>query len=130
MLSKEVVQKQLLFSQRIKLFKLNNDKLFKDIQKKINRKYSDKLSDFKNEKERKKKEFMENKKKEEYEKKNLISWNKLENFDVKNLEINDDEKELFNESENSDEEILDRIAHAHNNNNKVHFSKKLIKNNV
>ena len=132
MLSKEVVQKQLLFNQRKKLFKLNNDKLFKDIQKKINRKYSDKLSDFKNEKERKKKEFMENKKKEEYEKKNLISWNKLENFDVKNLEINDDEKELFNESENSDEEILDRITHAHNNNNnnnKVHFSKKLIKNN-
>ena len=128
MLSKEVVQKELLFNQRKKLFKLNNDKLFKDIQKKTNKKYSDKLSDFKNEKERKKKEIMENKKKEEYEKKNLISWNKLENFDMKNLEINDDEKELFNESENSDEEIIDRITQAHNN-NKVHFSKKLIKNN-
>ena len=127
-LSKEVVQKQLLFKQKKMLFKLNNDKLYKDIQKKINRKYSDKLSDFKNEIERKKKEIMENKKKEEFEKKNLISWNKLENFDVKNLEINDDEKELFNESENSDEEILDRITHA-NKNNKVHFNKKLIKNN-
>jgi len=127
-LSNEVVQKQLLFKHKKKLFKLNNDKLSKDIQKKINRKYSDKLCDYKNEIEKKKKRILDKKRKEEYEKKNLISWHKLENFDVKNLEINDDEKELFNESENSDEEILDRITHAHNN-NKVHFSNKLIKNN-
>ena len=109
-LSKEIIQKHQLFREKKKLFKLNNEKLYKDIQKKINYKYSDKLSDYKNKLEQKKQQLLENKKKEEYDKKNIISWNRLENYDVNNLEINDEEKELFNDTNNSDEEMLNKIS--------------------
>ena len=55
-------------------------------------------------------------------KKNIISWNKLEDFDVSNLEIDENEKKLFIESDNSDEdeEIINRMCN---------YKKRLNKNN-
>ena len=121
-LSKEVLEKQLLYKEKKKLFKIKNERLNEHIEKKINKKYADKLSDFRNELKRKKLEKIEMKKKEEMDKKNIISWNKLEDFDVSNLEIDEDEKKLFIESDNSDEdeEIINRMCN---------YKKRLNKNN-
>ena len=121
-LSKEVLEKQLLFKEKKKLFKIKNERLHEHIEKKINKKYADKLSDFRNELKRKKLEKIEMKRKEELDKKNIISWNKLEDFDVSNLEIDENEKKLFIESDNSDEdeEIINRMSN---------YKKRLNKNN-
>ena len=121
-LSKEVLEKQLLYKEKKKLFKIKNERLNEHIEKKINKKYADKLSDFRNELKRKKLEKIEMKKKEEMDKKNIISWNKLEDFDVSNLEIDENEKKLFIESDNSDEdeEIINRMCN---------YKKRLNKNN-
>jgi len=121
-LSKEVLEKQLLFKKKKKLFKIKNERLHEHIEKKINKKYADKLSDFRNELKRKKLEKIEMKRKEELDKKNIISWNKLEDFDVSNLEIDENEKKLFIESDNSDEdeEIINRMSN---------YKKRLNKNN-
>ncbi len=121
-LSKEVLEKQLLFKEKKKLFKIKNERLHDHIEKKINKKYADKLSDFGNELKRKKLEKIEMKRKEELDKKNIISWNKLEDFDVSNLEIDENEKKLFIESDNSDEdeEIINRMSN---------YKKRLNKNN-
>lgn len=121
-LSKEVLEKQLLFKKKKKLFKIKNERLHDHIEKKINKKYADKLSDFRNELKRKKLEKIEMKRKEELDKKNIISWNKLEDFDVSNLEIDENEKKLFIESDNSDEdeEIINRMSN---------YKKRLNKNN-
>ena len=121
-LSKEVLEKQLLFKEKKKLFKIKNERLHDHIEKKINKKYADKLSDFRNELKRKKLEKIEMKRKEELDKKNIISWNKLEDFDVSNLEIDENEKKLFIESDNSDEdeEIINRMSN---------YKKRLNKNN-
>ena len=94
-LSKEVIDKQLLFKNKKKMFKIKNDKLLNNIEKKYNKKYSDQLSDFKNELKRKKEENLKIKKKEEYAKKNIISWNRLEDFDVNNLDIDENEKKFL-----------------------------------
>ena len=121
-LSKEVLEKQLLFKKKKKLFKIKNERLHEHIEKKINKKYADKLSDFRNELKRKKLEKIEMKRKEELDKKNIISWNKLEDFDVSNLEIDENEKKLFIESDNSDEdeELINRMSN---------YKKRLNKNN-
>ena len=98
------------------MFKLKNDKLSNNIERKYNKKYSDQLSDFKNELKRKREENLEIKRKEEYAKKNIISWNRLEDFDVNNLDIDDNEKKIFMDSDNnSDEEIINKITNENKN---------------
>ena len=42
-------------------------------------------------------------------KKNIISWNRLENFNINNLDIDEIEK-ICNDSNNSDEEIINKIS--------------------
>ena len=131
-LSKEVLEKQMSFKNKKKMFKLKNEILINNLNKKINRKYSDKLSDLKNELKRKEEENLEIKKKEEYVRKNIISWNKLDNFDVNNLDIDEDEKKLFIDSDNSDEEIINKISNGNINDNnakKKTKKKRLNKNN-
>ena len=109
-LSKELLEKQKLFQNKKKMLKLKNEIFINNLNKKINKKYSDQLSDYKNELLRKKEEQLEIKKKEEYERKNMISWNKLENFDINNLEIDEDEKKILFDSDNSDEEMINKIS--------------------
>jgi hypothetical protein len=116
-LSKEVLEKQMSFKNKKKMFKLKNEILINNLNKKINRKYSDKLSDLKNELKRKEEENLEIKKKEEYVRKNIISWNKLDNFDVNNLDIDENEKKIFIDSDNSDEEIINKISSGNINDN-------------
>ena len=134
-LSKEVIDKQLLFNKKKKMFKLKNDKLSNNIERKYNKKYSDQLSDFKNELKRKREENLEIKRKEEYAKKNIISWNRLEDFDVNNLDIDDNEKKIFMDSDNnSDEEIINKITNENKNKDnegkkKKTKKKRLNKNN-
>ena len=120
------------FKNKKKMFKLKNEILINNLNKKINRKYSDKLSDLKNELKRKNEENLEIKKKEEYVRKNIISWNKLDNFDVNNLDIDEDEKKIFIDSDNSDEEIINKISNGNindNNTKKKIKKKRLNKNN-
>ena len=125
-LSKEVVDKQMLFKQKKKMFRLKNDKLCNNVDKKINRKYSDRLSNFKNELKRKKEKNLEMKKKEEYERKNFISWNRLEDFDVNNLDIDESEKKIFIDIDNSDD---DENVNKASNEKKKKSKKRLNKNN-
>ena len=94
-LSKEVVDRQMLFKQKKKMFKLKNDILINNLEKKYNRKYADQLSEFKKILKKEKEKNLEMQKKAEYEKKNFISWNKLEDFDVNNLDIDENEKKNF-----------------------------------
>jgi hypothetical protein len=105
-LSKEMIKKKNQFEEKKRLFKIKNEKLIKDILKNENKKYADKLIDLKNEIKRRKLERIETQKKEEYEKNNIISWNRLENF---NINIDEIEK-ICNESNNSDEEIINKIS--------------------
>ena len=108
-LSKEMIKKKNQFEEKKRLFKIKNEKLIKDILKNENKKYADKLIDLKNEIKRRKLERIETQKKEEYEKKNIISWNRLENFNINNLDIDEIEK-ICNDSNNSDEEIINKIS--------------------
>ena len=113
-LSKEAIQKQILYKQKKKIYKINNEKLIKALDRKNNMKYSDLLADYAKKKEEKKKIMEEKKKKEEYEKKNIISWFRLENYDIKNLGIND--KEMFEDNgDNSDDEILTKFSKKNEN---------------
>jgi hypothetical protein len=123
-LSKEMMKKREQFEEKKRLFKIKNDKLIKDIIKNENRKYSDKLIDIKNEINRKKIEKIEMQKKEEYERKNIISWNRLENFNINSLEINEIER-ICDDSNNSDEEIINKISEGNNN----RYRKPMAKNN-
>ena len=108
-LSKEVMRKKNLFEEKKKLFKIKNEKLIKKLERKENRKYSDNLVELKNELNRRKLEKIEMKKKEEYEKKNIISWNRLENFDINSIEMNEIERICNNDDDNnSDEEIINK----------------------
>ena len=121
-LSKEMIKKKNQFEEKKRLFKIKNEKLIKDILKNENKKYADKLIDLKNEIKRRKLERIETQKKEEYEKKNIISWNRLENFNINNLDIDEIEK-ICNDSNNSDEEIINKISEGNK------FKKKINKNN-
>ena len=121
-LSKEMIKKKNQFKEKKRLFKIKNEKLIKDILKNENKKYADKLIDLKNEIKRRKLERIETQKKEEYEKKNIISWNRLENFNINNLDIDEIEK-ICNDSNNSDEEIINKISEGNK------FKKKINKNN-
>ena len=121
-LSKEMMKKKNQFEEKKRLFKIKNDKLIKDIIKNENRKYSDKLIDIKNEINRKKIEKIEMQKKEEYERKNIISWNRLENFNINSLEINEIER-ICDDSNNSDEEIINKISEGSNNRYRKPISK-------
>ena len=126
-LSKEALEKQLYYKEKQKMFKIKNEKLYNHIEKRYNKKYADKLSEFKNKITKKKLEIMKIRDKEEFEKKNLISWNKLEDFDINNLDIDENEKKIFIESDNSDEEIINQISNESKiNTNK--YGKKLNKN--
>ena len=121
-LSKEVMRKKNLFEEKKKLFKIKNEKLIKKLERKENRKYSDNLVELKNELNRRKLEKIEMKKKEEYEKKNIISWNRLENFDINSIEMNEIERICNNDDDNnSDEEIINKISEGNiiNNNKKI-----------
>jgi hypothetical protein len=126
-LSKEALEKQLYYKEKQKLFKIKNEKLFNHIEKRYNRKYADKLSELKNKIMRQKLEIMRMRNKEEFEKKNLISWNKLEDFDINNLDIDENEKKIFIESDNSDEEIINQISNESKINTSK-YGKKLNKN--
>ena len=94
-LSKEVVDRQMLFKQKKKMFKLKNDILINNLEKKYNRKDADQLSEFKKILKKEKEKNLEMQKKAKYEKKNFISWNKLEDFDVNNLDIDENEKKFL-----------------------------------
>ena len=108
-LSKELMKKRSEFEEKKRMFKIKNDKLIKDIIKNENKKYSDKLIDLKKELVRRKNEKIEMQKKEEYERKNIISWNRLENFSINNLDIDEIER-ICNDSNNSDEEIINKLS--------------------
>ena len=69
-------------------------------------------------------EKIEMQKKEEYEKKNIISWNRLENFNINSLEIDEIEK-ICNDTNNSDEEIINKMSEG-NYHDRI---KKIPKNN-
>jgi hypothetical protein len=125
-LSKEVVDRQMLFKQKKKMFKLKNDILINNLEKKYNRKYADQLSEFKKILKKEKEKNLEMQKKAEYEKKNFISWNKLEDFDVNNLDIDENEKKIFVDIDNSDDdEEINKISIK----NKKKTKKRLNKNN-
>ena len=124
-LSKEVVDRQMLFKQKKKMFKLKNDILINNLEKKYNRKYADQLSEFKKILKKEKEKNLEMQKKAEYEKKNFISWNKLEDFDVNNLDIDENEKKIFVDIDNSDDEEINKIPIE----NKKKTKKRLNKNN-
>ena len=123
-LSKEMMKKQNQFEQKKRIFRIKNEKLIKDIIRNENKKYSDKLIDIKNELNRKKLEKIEMQKKEEYERKNIISWNRLENFNINSLDVDEIEK-ICNDTNNSDEEIINKMSEG-NTNQKI---KKINKNN-
>ena len=97
--------------------------MIKDIEKNENRKYSDKLIDLRNELNRKKLEKIEMQKKEEYEKKNIISWNRLENFNINSMDVDEIEK-ICNDTNNSDEEIINKFSEENHK-----FRKSIQKNN-
>ena len=122
-LSKEMIEKRNKYEEKKRLFKIKNEKLIKDIEKNENRKYSDKLIDLRNEINRKKMERIEMKKKEEYERKNIISWNRLENINMNSLEVDEIEK-ICNDTNNSDEEIINKISDENHK-----FKKSIQKNN-
>ena len=122
-LSKEMMEKRNKFEEKKRLFKIKNEKLIKDIEKNENRKYSDKLIDLKNEINRKKLERIEMQKKEEYERKNIISWNRLENINMNSLEVDEIEK-ICNDTNNSDEEIINKISDENHK-----YKKSIQKNN-
>ena len=122
-LSKEMIEKRNKFEEKKRLFKLKNEKLIKDIEKNENRKYSDKLIDLRNELNRKKLEKIEMQKKEEYEKKNIISWNRLENFNINSMDVDEIEK-ICNDTNNSDEEIINKFSEENHK-----FRKSIQKNN-
>ena len=130
-LSKEVIEKQMSFKKKKELFKIKNEKLGINLDKKHNLKYSDKLSDFKNELKKRKEEMMEKMKREEYEKKNIISWNRLEDYDIKNLDIDENDKKIFIDSDDSDKEIINQISNEGVNEKvkKKGKKKRLNKNN-
>ena len=127
--SKEALEKQKHFKEKKKMFKLKNEQLINHLEKRYNKKYADQLMDFKKKIQKQKLEIENMKNKEEFEKKNLISWNKLEDFDISNLDIDENEKKVLIDSDNSDEEIINQISNENrtiiNNNN---YRKKINKN--
>ena len=122
-------EKKKHFKEKKKMFKLKNEQLINHLEKRYNKKYADQLMDFKKKIQKQKLEIVNMKNKEEFEKKNLISWNKLEDFDISNLDIDENEKKVLIDSDNSDEEIINQISNENrtiiNNNN---YRKKINKN--
>ena len=60
------------------------------------------------------------KEKEKIDTKNKISWNKLENFDINDLGMKDEDKEIFNDSDNSDNEFEKFSKNENSRNNSFH----------
>ena len=64
-------------------------------------------------------------------KKNIISWNRLEDYDIKNLDIDENDKKIFIDSDDSDKEIINQISNEGVNEKvkKKGKKKRLNKNN-
>ncbi len=116
LLSQQKIQKNLLYNNKLKLFEINNKKLELNL---IKKQRENNYVNIRKDKD------LENLQKE-IEKKNNISWKKLDELNIDEIEMNDKEKEIFDNSYNSDdEELLSHIS-----SNKINKrNEKLEKNN-
>ena len=115
-LSKQKLQKDLLYNKKLKLFEKNNKKLELNL---IKKQRDNNYVNIKKDKD------LENLQKE-IENKNKISWKKLDELNIDEIDMNDKEKEIFDNSYNSDdEELLSHISSNKMNNR----NEKLEKNN-
>ena len=115
-LSKQKLQKDLLYNKKLKLFEKNNKKLELNL---IKKQRDNNYVNIKKDKD------LENLQKE-IENKNKISWQKLDELNIDEIDMNDKEKEIFDNSYNSDdEELLSHISSNKMNNR----NEKLEKNN-
>ena len=121
-LSKNLLSKDLLYQKKKELFRINNKKLQLHNEKRLKeRKYIDLISSST-------KKMLINKKKLENEKKNKFNWDKLNNINLKDLNLNEKDKEIFmDNSYNSDDDDLILNNAKLNNNNRD--NQNIIKNN-
>ena len=116
LLSKKKLEKDMLYNNKLKLFEKNNKRLeLNSIKKQRDNNYVNIKKD----------KDLENLQKE-IENKNKISWKRLDEINTNEIEMNDKEKEIFDNSYNSDDEEL--LSHLSSNkmNNR---NEKLEKNN-
>ena len=117
LLSQKILQKDLLYKHKLKLFELNNKQLeLHSIKRQKEKKYSNKLLDKEIEIQNK---ILENQIKNENKYLNKISWEKLDEINIEDLNMNENDKQIFEENYNSDDEELI---------NYLNKNKKLIKN--
>lgn len=125
LLSQKLIEENLSYQNKLKLFEKNNKQFISRLLKKYKGiKYSDLLK----EKEIDTQNKILKEKKKEMEKKNKISWDKLDNLNEKDFELED--KSLFEDSYNSDdEELLYYItSNKYSSQNNLNNTKQIKKN--
>ena len=125
LLSQKLIEENLSYQNKLKLFEKNNKQFISRLLKKYKGiKYSDLLK----EKEIDTQNKILKEKKKEMEKKNKISWDKLDNLNEKDFELED--KSLFEDSYNSDdEELLYYItSNKYSSQNNINNTKQIKKN--
>ena len=133
-LAQELLKKELLYQHKLKLFDKNNKKLTQHYSNRLkDRNYSDALKQIKEQLIEKEKKLAELRKKQEEEKRNKISWDRLGDIDLDDLDMNENDKEFFLETYNSDdEELMSHLGLTKKKKkefNNEDINRKLIKNN-
>lgn len=128
-MAQELIKKDLMFQHKKQLFETNNKKLGLHNSIRLKDKtYGEALRSKREQLIEKERQLAIIKEKQEEEKRSKISWDKLNEIDLEDLNMNDNDKEFFLETYNSDDDEL--IAHLglkkENNNNN---NKKLARNN-
>lgn len=115
-LSKKILEKEAVLNYRKKNFIYNKEKLVSSGIKRLKQKnYSDKLEDLKQQllikkqKEQRERELIEEEKKKEIEENNKLNWDKIEKEEI-NEDIFENNKDIFTDTDNSDQDILDKIS--------------------
>ena len=136
LLAQELLKKELLYQHKQKLFDKNNKKLTQHYTQRLKEKnYSDALNKIKEQLLEKEKKIALIRKKQEEERRNKISWDRLGEIDLDDLDMNEDDKEFFLESYNSDdEELMNHLGLAKKKKNQDDLQDdgiktKLVKNN-
>lgn len=133
-LAQELLKKELLYQHKLKLFNKNNKKLTQHYSNRLkDRNYSDALKQLKEQLIEKEKKIAELRKKQEEERRNKISWDRLGEIDLDDLDMNENDKEFFLETYNSDdEELMSHLGLTKKKKkefNNDDINRKLIKNN-
>ena len=135
-MAQELIKKDLMFQHKKQLFESNNKKLGLHNSIRLRDKtYGEALRSKRELMIEKERQLALIKEKQEEEKRSKISWDKLNEIDLEDLHMNDNDKEFFLETYNSDDDEL--IAHLglkkdnnnSNTNTNTNNNKKLARNN-